>query len=280
MNPLFRIRNLQCSYDGKEVVVHIPELDIPRGGLIGLMSVSGGGKSTTLETLGLMNHTFLPGSDITFFPAESGEGFSFDHLWKAENDLRISRIRNEHYSFIFQKTNLMPNFTAYENICITQMIQGKSQADSIQHAKQVMEELGLEKVNEEKKAYELSGGEQQRVAFVRAITPNFTVLFGDEPTGNLDTENSRVLMSRLYQTISEKNRTAIIVSHNIELMEEFADMLLVLQKPQKVGILYPGNVFRSQKTENGQRNWVDAAGNPVPDLSPAVKRIMKLEDAV
>ncbi|MEM7374164.1 MAG: ATP-binding cassette domain-containing protein [Bacteroidota bacterium] len=280
MNPLFRIRNLQCSYDGMEVVVHIPELDIPRGGLIGLMSVSGGGKSTTLETLGLMNHTFLPGSDITFFPDEEGEGYAFEHLWKSENDLNISRIRNEHYSFIFQKTNLMPNFTAYENICITQMIQGKSRSESIQHARQVMDELGLEKVDEQKKAFELSGGEQQRVAFVRAITPSFTVLFGDEPTGNLDVENSRILMSRLCQTIEEKNRTAIIVSHNIGLMEEFADMLLVLQKPQKTGILHKKNIFTSQKDEQGQRSWMDSDGNSVPVLSTAVKRITKLEDVL
>ena len=144
MNPLFRIRKLRCSYDGNEVVVDIPELDIPRKGLIGLMSVSGGGKSTTLETLGLMNHTFLSGSEITFFPHEEGEGYEFEHLWKSENDRNISQIRNEHYSFIFQKTNLMPNFTAYENICITQMIQGKSHQASILHAKKVMDAMGLE----------------------------------------------------------------------------------------------------------------------------------------
>lgn len=280
MNPLFRIRNLRCSYNGSEVVVHIPEIDIPRGGLIGLMSVSGGGKSTTLETLGLMNQTFLPDSEITFFPSEKGEGFPFESLWKSENDRAISRIRSEHYSFIFQKTNLMPNFTAYENICITQMIQGKSKSEAIRHAKATMEQLGLEKVDEEKKAYELSGGEQQRVAFARAITPDFTVLFGDEPTGNLDIENSRVLMSRLYQTIKENDRTAIIVSHNIELMEEFADHLLVLQKPHKTGELLPQHVFHSKIDDSKQRLWYNYKGESVSHLHTAVKRIMKPEHAL
>ena len=279
MNPLFRIRNLRCSYDGEEVVVHIPSLDIPRGGIIGLMSVSGGGKSTTLETLGLMNRTFFSGSEITFFPGKEGGGYSYEELWQAENDRSISRIRSEHFSFIFQKTNLMPNFTAYENICITQMIQGKSKAASIHYAKQVMEELGLEKVEEEKKAFELSGGEQQRVAFVRAITPEFTVLFGDEPTGNLDMANSRALMSRLAQAIQEKERTAIIVSHNIDLMEEFADVLMVLHKPYKTGELLPEHVFTSEMGTEDRRLWLDVHGNRVLDLPSAVQRIMKLRDA-
>ncbi|MEM7657432.1 MAG: ATP-binding cassette domain-containing protein [Bacteroidota bacterium] len=278
-NPLFRIEDLRCSYNGKDVVVHIKDLTIERGKFIGLLSVSGGGKSTTLETLGLMNRTFLPDSNITFFPEETGAGYSYTDLWKPSQEKAISALRARYFSFIFQRTNLMPNFTAYENICITQMIQGKSQAEAIVHAKEVMEELGLEKVDESKKAYELSGGEQQRVAFVRAITPEFSVIFGDEPTGNLDDENSRLLMDRLQKTIREKNRTALIVSHDLDLMKEYADQLLVLQKPHKTGELLPENVFHCQISPEGARVWQDHTGQAVPELNRAIRRIMKWEDA-
>jgi ABC-type lipoprotein export system ATPase subunit len=278
-HPLFHIKDLKCSYNGKDVVVHIQDLTIERGKFIGLLSISGGGKSTILETLGLMNKTFLPSSQVTFYPTPDGPGYDLVDLWKSSNQRQIAALRAQYFSFIFQKTNLMPNFTAYENICITQMIQGKSKQQAVEHAKAVMEELGLEKVEEAKKATELSGGEQQRVAFVRAITPDFSVIFGDEPTGNLDDENSRLLMDRLQRTIREKNQTAVVVSHDLDLIQDYADQLLILQKHHKTGELFPENIFHSELDAQGQRQWKDHRGQVVPELNRAIRRIMKMEDA-
>lgn len=274
-NPyIFSIKNLRCAYDGETAVVEIPELNIPRGRFVALLSVSGGGKSTTLETLGLMNMTFLPDSEIIFYPEEEGPGYDYRDLWADKSEREASAIRRGNFSFIFQQTNLMPSFTAYENICLSQMIQGKSWAESLVLVEEVLNKIGLEEIRPTQKPWELSGGQQQRVAFARAITPDFSVIFGDEPTGNLDPENSSALMQMLHDAVTSKKRTALIVSHNIPLMEAFADMIIVLTKPQQVGTLSPENVFTAQFAEDGTKTWVDGQQKEVADLLKTIKTRM------
>ncbi|MEO1450017.1 MAG: ATP-binding cassette domain-containing protein, partial [Bacteroidota bacterium] len=264
---MISIRDLKCAYNGKDVVVHIKSLDIPPGEFVGLLSVSGGGKSTTLETLGLMNKTFLPGSTVTLQPDADGPAYDYETLWKNANAKEIAAVRSRYFSFIFQRTNLMPNFTAYENICITQMLQGKSMAEATTHAREVMALMGLKKVDEAKKAHELSGGEQQRVAFVRAITPDFRIIFGDEPTGNLDEENAQALMGKLHDKVKEQSRTAVIVSHDLDLISRYADRLIVLQKRHKTGECFPEHIFRCDTDSTRMRTWRDHEGQPVNDLT-------------
>lgn len=148
-----------------------------------------------------------------------------------QGDKVLSDFRLRNYSFIFQSTNLMRNFTAFENIAFTRMLQGFTPFSCFQRTRKVLADLGLEHVDEKRMSQELSGGQQQRLAFARAIVPDFTVLFGDEPTGNLDAENAVRVMDILTQKLCEhKGASAIIVSHDMHLAVTFADVIIKIRK--------------------------------------------------
>ena len=236
---LYEIKNLQCTYDKhyvegvSKVVLNIEHLVIPRGKKIFIVGESGIGKSTILEVLGMMNNTIIPNSETQFhFYQEGNHSTDLLAMWNNNNDDELSDFRRKHFNFIFQSTNLMRNFTAYENISITRMLQGYSQEEAFAKAHQVIKDLNLEEhVNETTMAQDLSGGQQQRLAFARAIIPNFTVLFGDEPTGNLDAENARNAMELLSKKLNEmQGSSAIIVSHDMRLSMDFADVIIKIKK--------------------------------------------------
>ena len=235
---LYEIKNLQCTYDKRyvegvsKVVLNIEHLVIPHGKKIFIVGESGIGKSTILEVLGMMNNTIIPNPKTVFlFYQEGQEATDLLAMWNDHDDDELSEFRREHFNFIFQSTNLMRNFTAYENISITRMLQGYSQEEAYVKARQVMADLGLEHIDETRMAQELSGGQQQRLAFARAIIPDFTVLFGDEPTGNLDADNARRAMELLSNKLTEKEgSSAIIVSHDMRLSMDFADVIIKIKK--------------------------------------------------
>ena len=237
MEKLFVIENLRCSYDKhyregqSRVVLEIKHFAIPRGKKIFIVGESGIGKSTILETLGMMNNTIVPGDStrFVFFDTE-GKETNLKAMWK-KSDKVLSDFRLKHYSFIFQSTNLMKNFTAFENIAFTRMLQGFTRFSCFQRTKKILEDLGLEHVEPTRMAQELSGGQQQRLAFARAILPDFTVLFGDEPTGNLDAENAIRVMEILDKKLEEHvGASAIIVSHDMHLAVTFADVVVKIRK--------------------------------------------------
>lgn len=240
MDTLFEITDLRCSYDKNyregvsKVILEIRDLVIPKGKKIFIVGESGIGKSTILEVLGLMNNTIVS-KDSTRFLFYDNEGVQIDllDLWKKNNDDELSEFRLKYFNFIFQSTNLMRNFTAYENIALTRMLQGYSQADSFAKASEVLADLGLNHISEDRMAQELSGGQQQRLAFARAILPDFTVLFGDEPTGNLDSDNAIKAMELLSGKLNELGgSSAIIVSHDMHLAVAFADMIIKIKKEE------------------------------------------------
>lgn len=235
---LYEIKNLQCTYDrhyieGKsKIVLRINHLVIPRGKKIFIVGESGIGKSTILEVLGMMNNTIVPNDSTIFkFYEENNNPSDLLTMWKNNDDDELSDFRKKHFNFIFQSTNLMRNFTAFENISITRMLQGYSQDEAFAKTRKVMADLGLEHIDESRMAQELSGGQQQRLAFARAIIPDFTVLFGDEPTGNLDADNARNAMKLLSDKLNEKQgSSAIIVSHDMRLAIDFADVIIKIKK--------------------------------------------------
>jgi lipoprotein-releasing system ATP-binding protein len=237
MEKQFEIQNLRCSYDkhyregSSRVVLEISHLALPRGKKIFIVGESGIGKSTILETLGMMNNTIVPGDDTRFmFYHPDGTRIDLKQLWR-KGDRALSDFRLKNYSFIFQSTNLMKNFTAFENIAFTRMLQGFTRFSSFQRTKKTLEDLGLEHIDELRMAQELSGGQQQRLAFARAILPDFTVLFGDEPTGNLDAENAVRVMQILTAKLTEhEGASAIIVSHDMHLAVSFADVIIKIRK--------------------------------------------------
>ena len=234
---IYELQQLRCSYDKyyregeSRVVLEIEHLTIPRGKKVFIVGESGIGKSTILETLGMMNNTIVPSEETRFSYHEREEvETDLKALWK-QGEKSLAAFRLKHYSFIFQSTNLMKNFTAFENIAFTRMLQGYSRFSSIKRTQEVLKALGLEHVDEHRMAQELSGGQQQRLAFARAILPEFTVLFGDEPTGNLDAENAYRVMEILTQKLSEhEGATAIIVSHDMPLALKFADVIIKISK--------------------------------------------------
>lgn len=238
MDKLFEISGLRCSYDKhflegqSKIVLKIKNLSIPRGKKIFIVGESGIGKSTILEVLGLMNNTIVPDQNTKFqFYDKDKKTVDLMSLWKRNNDRELSEFRKKHFNFIFQSTNLMRNFTAYENISITRMLQGYSKRESFERATQVLKDLGLDHINETRMAQELSGGQQQRLAFARAIIPEFTVLFGDEPTGNLDSENAVKAMELLTAKLNEyTGSSAIIVSHDMHLSVTFGDVIIKINK--------------------------------------------------
>ncbi len=237
MKKLFEIENLLCSYDKNyrqgvsKVVLEIEKLLIPSGKKVFIVGESGIGKSTILETLGMMNNTIVPNGNTKFMFYESEDKpIDLAGLWN-QTDKELSAFRLRHFNFIFQSTNLMRNFTAYENIALTRMLQGYSQESSFEKTHQVMTELGLGHIDSTRMAQELSGGQQQRLAFARAILPDFTVLFGDEPTGNLDSDNAVKAMELLSNKLTKmEGSSAIIVSHDMHLAATFADVIIKIRK--------------------------------------------------
>lgn len=242
MNKLFEIADLRCSYDNdyregvSKVVLEIKDLVLPKGRKVFIVGESGIGKSTILEVLGLMNNTIVPDQKTRFlFYDNDGKAVDLMDLWNRNDDDELSQFRLKHFNFIFQSTNLMRNFTAYENIALTRMLQGYSQQEAFEKASNTLADLGLGQITEDRMAHELSGGQQQRLAFARAILPDFTVLFGDEPTGNLDSDNAVKAMELLSGKLNElEGSSAVIVSHDMHLSVTFADIIIKIRKEERV----------------------------------------------
>ena len=235
---LFEIKGLRCSYDKNyregvsKVVLEINHLVIPRGKKIFIVGESGIGKSTILETLGMMNNTIVPDANVVFdFYESANKKVDLRSMWGHKSDKQLSAFRLRNYSFIFQSTNLMRNFTAFENTAFTRMLQGYGKEECFKRTKEILDDLGLDHIDENRMAQELSGGQQQRLAFARAILPDFTVLFGDEPTGNLDAENAVRVMQILAKKLDDQlGASAIIVSHDMHLAVSFADVIVKIRK--------------------------------------------------
>jgi len=251
----FEIKNLKCSYECKathpKVVLQADELCIPKGELVFIVGQSGCGKSTILETLGLMNNTILSAEKFTISPEVDSE-IDVTKVWRQKNSV-LSDIRKKYFSFIFQQTNLMQNFSIWENAVIPQLIKGgdKKYSDTLL-------QVGLEQILKENRQNigELSGGQQQRLSFVRAFLPDFKILFGDEPTGNLDPENADNLMKIIAGEIHKSaGKTAIIVSHSHELSLKYADRIIKIhEKESQHGDIF-GKIDRNSIYEKRNGKW-------------------------
>lgn len=262
-NVLFSVHKLACAYRRSirnECVLYIDKLEIPKGKLVFLLGASGCGKSTLLETLGLMNNTISDGT-IHFYPNEKSDPVNLADLWKDENYAALTEVRKKNYSFIFQNTNLMENFTAYENVCLAGMIkENVTQEAVLEDARALMNKIKLtdQEVNLKTLAVNLSGGQRQRLAFVRALNNKATVLFGDEPTGNLDEANAQELFEIIKSNL-DGGLSAVVVSHDINLAVKYADQIIVITKnPQKgFGEIQSENIFNRDSWQHQQDHELD-----------------------
>ena len=209
-------KNIHKFYDQLEVLKGV-DLHITKGEIVSIVGASGAGKTTLLQILGTLDR---PTSNENSSLLINGE----DVL--KMNDKALSRFRNLNLGFIFQFHQLLPEFTALENVCIPAFIAGKNKLETKIEAKKLLDYLGLSHRHHHK-PNELSGGEQQRVAVARALINKPDILFADEPSGNLDTTSAENLHQLFFKLRDELGQTFVIVTHNEELAN-MADRKLVM----------------------------------------------------
>ncbi|MCC7303155.1 MAG: ABC transporter ATP-binding protein [Bacteroidia bacterium] len=204
-----------CKSYGSLRVLQGVDLDIHKGEVVSVTGASGAGKSTLIHILGTLDK------------ADSGSvRFQEEDISKLP-EKKLAAFRNRNMGFVFQFHHLLPEFTALENICIPAFIGGKDKHASEAKAKELLGILGLTARAEHKPA-ELSGGEQQRVAVARALINDPSVIFADEPSGNLDSVNARELHDLFFQLREKLGQTFVIVTHNEELAAR-ADRILKMK---------------------------------------------------
>jgi len=209
-------KNIHKYYDNLQVLKGV-DLHIKKGEIVSIVGASGAGKTTLLQILGTLDKPTIEKDTSIIINKEE--------VLKM-NDKNISKFRNTHLGFIFQFHQLLPEFTALENVCIPAYIAGKEKAETEIAAKKLLDYLGLSERTHHKPA-ELSGGEQQRVAVARALINNPDVIFADEPSGNLDTTSAENLHQLFFKLRDEFGQTFVIVTHNEELAN-MADRKLVM----------------------------------------------------
>ena len=231
---LYEVRNIHCQYrSSTRPVLQLDELNIYRGQVYFIVGASGVGKSTILETLGLMNNTIVcSNNSVMTFHGQTGTE-DLTSIWsKKEQDQ--ANFRKKYLSFIFQSTNLFLNLTAYENASISQVLHGKRLDEARLKARQLLSKMFpkdfVKEIVNGKKVVEMSGGQRQRLAFCRALGTDYSILFADEPTGNLDYNNAQKLLQTLAEIVKNANRTAVIVSHDIDLAVKYADTIILIRK--------------------------------------------------
>lgn len=202
---MIKATNIHKYYDDLHVLKGV-DLEIKSGEIVSIVGPSGAGKTTLLQILGTLDHA----------SKESGNVSIKETIINQLSDKELAMFRNEHIGFIFQFHQLLPEFTAIENVCIPAFIKGTAKPDAETKAKELLDYLGLSD-RYDHKPNELSGGEQQRVAVARALVNNPSVIFADEPSGNLDTESAEHLHKLFFELRSKFGQTFVIVTHNEEL---------------------------------------------------------------
>ncbi|HKL66397.1 MAG TPA: ABC transporter ATP-binding protein [Bacteroidales bacterium] len=200
---MIKVSDIKKSFGDLKVLKGV-DLSISKGEIVTIVGPSGAGKTTLLQIMGTLDR---PDSGSIEY-----DGVEINRL----NERQLSRFRNEQIGFVFQFHQLLPEFTALENVCIPAYIGGKSRDESEERAGKLLDFLGMSKRTDHKPA-ELSGGEQQRVAVARALINDPGVILADEPSGNLDTENKQELHKLFFDLRDRFGQTIVIVTHDREL---------------------------------------------------------------
>lgn len=205
--------NIHKKYNDLEILKGV-DLEIAQGEIVSIIGSSGAGKTTLLSILGTLDRPNI-GSVII-----NNEEVS------TLNDKKLAAFRNKHIGFVFQFHQLLPEFTAIENVCIPAFIAKTSKKEAMKNAEELLALFNLSDRAQHKPS-ELSGGEQQRVAVARALINRPKVIFADEPSGNLDSVNAQELHGLFFKLRENFNQTFVIVTHNTELAK-MADRTLTM----------------------------------------------------
>jgi len=216
---MIRASNIHKSYGNLEVLKGV-DLHIKAGEVVSIVGESGAGKSTLLQILGTLDS---PSNPNNYHTEITLNGESFINM----SDKQISRFRNQNIGFVFQFHQLLPEFTALENVLIPTKIAGANEKEAIEKAYDLFEDLKIShRLNH--KPNQLSGGEAQRVAVARALINSPKIIYADEPTGNLDSKNADDLHRLFFDLRDKYNQTFVIVTHNPNLAE-ITDRKLVMK---------------------------------------------------
>jgi len=204
---MIEAKNLNKKYGDLEVLKNI-NLHIDKGEIVSIIGPSGAGKTTLLQLLGTLDKPSNKDYELEVNQTDL----------KKLNDKELSKFRNKNIGFIFQFHQLLPEFSALENVAIPAYILGMTKNEADKKAVELLNLLGLQDRIHHKPS-KLSGGEQQRVAVARALINNPAVIMADEPSGNLDSENAKQLHKLFFDLRDQFNQTFVIVTHNEELAE-------------------------------------------------------------
>ena len=200
---MIEVQDIHKSFGTLEVLKGV-NLSVQKGEIVAIIGKSGAGKTTLLQIIGTLDRpssgkVLIDGADVF-----------------ALNDKQLAAFRNKHIGFIFQFHQLLPEFTALENVCIPAMIAREQESEYLTRAKKMLTDLGLsERMGH--KPNELSGGEKQRVAAARALMMSPDIILADEPTGSLDEKNKQELAALLLQLRKDYGQTILLVTHDKEL---------------------------------------------------------------
>ena len=206
---LIKVKNLKKQFQiGSETVNAIKDIsfEVNEGEFISIMGPSGSGKTTLMNIIGCLDSP------------TSGEYHLDDNEVSMLNDNELASIRNKKIGFVFQSFHLLSRNTALNNVMLPLTYAGYDKNEALSRAKKVLDEVGLED-RVEHKPNELSGGQQQRVAIARALVNNPSIIFADEPTGNLDTKTGEEIMS-LFKELHKNGQTIIVITHETDIADQ------------------------------------------------------------
>ncbi|SFF35006.1 ABC transporter ATP-binding protein [Thermoflexibacter ruber] len=197
--------NIHKSYNKLHVLKGI-DLEVSEGEIVSIVGASGAGKSTLLHILGTLDRP------------DTGSVSIKDTTLESLSEEKLAQFRNQNIGFVFQFHNLLPEFTAYENICLPAMIGNRNMNEIQEKADYLMNMLGIYQRKNHKPS-EMSGGEQQRTAVARALINSPVIIFADEPSGNLDSKNAEELHRLFFKLRQDLKQTFVIVTHNFHLAD-------------------------------------------------------------
>ncbi|MBQ5836652.1 MAG: ABC transporter ATP-binding protein [Alistipes sp.] len=210
---MIKVSNIHKRFGDLEVLKGV-SLDVREGEIVSIVGASGAGKTTLLQIIG------------TLLSADGGEVEIAGVKLSLLNNRYVAEFRNRHIGFVFQFHNLLPEFSALENVMMPALIGGAKRKEAEQRAAELLEAVGLTERAEHKPA-QMSGGEQQRVAIARALMNRPSVILADEPTGNLDTHNRNEIQRLLFDIREKFGQTIVMVTHD-ETLADMADRKIVM----------------------------------------------------